>query len=201
MNRPLTLTPKELDAFPANYHEARKALKTLSQSCPQLEDIQSYPLSGASNSEHDNLSTETLWLGPSSAENLVVLISATHGVEGFVGAAVQTDLLQRIHRDALLPANTALLMIFALNPFGFAQHRRCDERGIDLNRNFIDFSQPLPANKGYDQLQSAVYEENPIKRQALFEEFQRQQGQTAFEIALSGGQYSDRYGPFYGGHQ
>ncbi|MCF7982312.1 MAG: M14 family metallopeptidase, partial [Pseudomonadales bacterium] len=26
-------------------------------------------------------------------------------------------------------------------------------------------------------------------------------GQTAFEIALSGGQYSDRYGPFYGGHQ
>ncbi|MEJ0064575.1 MAG: DUF2817 domain-containing protein [Caulobacteraceae bacterium] len=47
-------------------------------------------------------------------------------------------------------------MIHAINPYGFAWLRRVTEENIDLNRNWIDFSQPPPANPGYDELADAA---------------------------------------------
>src|SRR5690606_41795533 len=76
---------------------------------------------------------------------VLVLITGTHGVEGHAGSAVQTDLWGLIEqRKVTLPEDIAILMVHPLNPFGYAWGRRCDEQGIDLNRNFIDFTQPLP---------------------------------------------------------
>ncbi len=40
-------------------------------------------------------------------------------------------------------------MIHALNPWGMQWARRCDEQGIDINRNFIDFNQLSPVNPHY----------------------------------------------------
>lgn len=147
----------------------------------------------------ENLTTELIWLGSSAAKNVVVLISATHGVEGFVGAAVQTDLLQRLQAGYCLPEDTAILLVFALNPYGFAYARRCDEQGIDLNRNFIDFNQPLPVNEGYESLKEIMAVDDANKRNKLLASCKKKLGQTAYDMAVSGGQYTDRQGPFYGG--
>lgn len=201
MTHPVVLSTEALDVFPLDYRRAKEKVQALAQTSSHIESILSFALGAAGDKSNDLLSTDILWLGPRLAEKVVVLISATHGVEGFVGAAVQIDLLLRIQQAYPLPADTAVMIVFALNPYGFVQCRRCDEKGIDLNRNFIDFDQPLPVNEGYEQLKNTIYCQDPEQRQKLFDDFRQQWGQTAFDFALSGGQYSDPQGPFYGGRQ
>ncbi len=188
MKTPPTLVREIPVCFPETYETCRcRFLEAAGKTAPPTR-VFSCPL-------NDRLATETLWIGPDSARNVLVLISGTHGVEGRVGAAIQLDLLNRLPS---LPENTALLLIFALNPHGFEHNRRCDGDGIDLNRNFIDFSRPLPANPGYEEIAEAVYLPE-AERAESFARFRAKHGERAFEIAVSGGQYSDPSGPFFGG--
>ncbi|MDF7808596.1 DUF2817 domain-containing protein [Pontiellaceae bacterium B12219] len=183
-----TLPDAALKCFPASYTDARRQFIEAIQ--PQENRI-SIPLD-------EKLSTEAAWRGPDGAEHVLVLISGTHGVEGSVGAAIQTDTLNRLNNSFPMPGNTAILFIFALNPYGFQHHRRCDGDGIDLNRNFVNFSKPLPQNPGYTELMEAIYlPEN--ERSKRFSEYRCAHGNKAFEIAISGGQYTDPSGPFFGG--
>jgi hypothetical protein len=50
----------------------------------------------------------------------------------------------------------AVLYVHALNPYGFSHVRRVTHENVDLNRNFHDFSQPLPANPAYRELAPAA---------------------------------------------
>jgi predicted deacylase len=200
MTLPVTPGADAIAFFSDDYMMARASLLEAARTCVQLVDSDSIALETAGSEQAESLTTEVFWLGPLRAQKVLVLISATHGIEGFVGAAVQRDLLVRLRQSYGLPEDTAILLVFALNPWGFARRRRCDEQGIDLNRNFIDFAQPLPVNSGYDALQSAIYLEDRAQRQQLFDDFRQQHGQHEFEFAISGGQYSDSQGPFYGGH-
>lgn len=199
---PLPVTPgiDTIAFFLDDYKTARTGLLEAARTCAQLEDSYSIALESAGGNQDEQLTTEILWLGPSQAQNVLVLTTATHGVEGFAGAVVQRDLLLRLQQSYRLPEDTAVLLVFALNPWGFAHSRRCDEKGIDLNRNFIDFTRPLPANPGYEFLQAAIYLEDSAQRQQAFDDFRQQYGQNEFEFAISGGQYSDPLGPFFGGH-
>lgn len=148
----------------------------------------------------EELVTDSVWLGDRQADNVAVVIAGTHGVEGLAGSAIQTDLLQLLaKRQLLIPEQTAILLIHALTPWGFAWLRRCDQNGVDLNRNAVDFSAPPPENPGYDRLRPALFAADAEQRGQLFEQFSRLHGRVALEIAISGGQYDDPAGPFYGG--
>ena len=57
---------------------------------------------------------------------------------------------------AKLPEGLAHLAIHAINPYGFAWLRRVTEDNVDLNRNFVDFSEALPVNPGYEDLATAI---------------------------------------------
>jgi len=35
--------------------------------------------------------------------------------------------------------------------YGFSRSQRTNEDNVDLNRNFVDFSMPLPKNPGYQR--------------------------------------------------
>lgn len=96
------------------------------------------------------LYTDVARIGPASASRLMLVVSGTHGVEGYYGSDCQIAWLETLDEKAL-PADTALLLIHLLNPWGTAHLRRVNEDNIDLNRNFIDFSQPPPANPDYAQ--------------------------------------------------
>src|SRR5205807_10591933 len=73
-----------------------------------------------------------------------------HGVEGFGGAGCQVGfLIDRLYEA--LPSSGCALLVHALNPHGFAWLRRVNEDNVDLNRNFIDFSQP-PSSAAYEPL-------------------------------------------------
>src|SRR5690606_17198424 len=76
--------------------------------------------------------------------------------------------------------------------------RRCDEDGIDLNRHFVDFKAP-PQNADYAQVRPWLFEPDSGRRAAGLEQLAATLGRRAYEIALSGGQYEDPHGPFYGG--
>lgn len=151
----------------------------------------------------ENLSTDVAWFGPREASRVLVLISGTHGVEGFCGSGAQIDWLTRGEADRL-PEATAALLIHAINPYGFAWLRRVTHENVDLNRNWIDFSSPLPENAAYDQLAEAICpgewtEASIATTSAVLAGFGKERGFGALQQALTGGQYSHRDGIYFGG--
>src|SRR5579885_1502749 len=138
--------------FSADYREAReKFLHAVGLVGGALRHYPN-PLRGPAEEE---LATDAAWFGPSEAGKVLVTVSGTHGVEGFCGSGAQLDWLLG-PGTAPLPPDTAMLFVHAINPHGFAWLRRVTEEGCDLNRNFIDFAKPLPANPGYDELADAL---------------------------------------------
>ena len=103
----------------------------------------------------EELSIDVARLGPDRARTLFMLTSATHGVEGFCGSGCQTALL---HDAAFLTAiarsGVAVVMVHAVNPYGFSHLRRANESNVDLNRNFLDFDAPRPVNAAYTDIHS-----------------------------------------------
>ena len=186
----------ETELFPANYSSGRQRwLTELGNEMPCF----SYPCPGTS-PEGEALFTDTAWIGPEDAAKVVVLIGGTHGIEGFTGSAVEIDVLRLLAGGHIvIPAKTAVLMIHALTPWGYAWLRRCDAEGVDLNRNVVDFSRPLPENTGYEALKSALFMADAQQRKVAFAEFEQLHGREALEKAISAGQYTDPTGPFYGG--
>ena len=78
------------DCFPSSYSEGRvRFLKLCEQFDARLHAYDN-PNEGA---EGEDLSCDVAWYGPDDAEYVMVLVSATHGVEGFSGSAAQTDWL------------------------------------------------------------------------------------------------------------
>lgn len=198
----LTYTAIDTSVFPANYAVARQRLLGLIESA-SLKQINHdiYPCSGAT-PEGKPLFTDAVWLGPESASKVLILLAGTHGVEGFVGTAVELDHLSLIASGQIaLPSDTAVLFVHALTPWGYAWLRRCDEDGVDLNRNGIDFSTPLPENSTHSLFRKALFSADYEQRENIFSEFERQHGRNELEVAISGGQYSDPDWPFYGGRK
>ena len=75
-------------------------------------------------------------VGPKQAENVVFVSSGTHGVEGFCGSGAQIDWLRG---DRRLPRGTAMLVVHAINPHGFAWARRVTQLDRGLRRTFVAY--------------------------------------------------------------
>lgn len=159
-----------------------------------------HPLKGPGG---EGLAVDTAWLGPRDATRVLVLVSGTHGVEGFCGSGPQVGLL-RGNATLHLPPNTALLLIHGINPHGWAWLRRVTEEGVDLNRNWVDFSQPLPENPGYEALHEHVLPrsldtETITHANAALADYAARHGTHAWQVAISSGQYTHPDGLFHGG--
>lgn len=201
MSYSLPFAAIDTDAFPSNYASARQRWLAQLSGLAGATQYRPYQCQGTG-PDGGPLFTDTVWIGAEDARKVIVVIGATHGIEGFAGSAVQIDHLSLLAtRTIFLPAGTALLLIHALTPWGYAWQRRCDEDGVDLNRNVVDFSGKLPENRGYDSLRQAFFLTDAGQRKLIFAEFERQHGRVALEQAISAGQYTDPQGPFYGGRK
>jgi len=95
--------------------------------------------------------------GNPEADRVVIISSGLHGVEGFFGSAVQLAWLEARGPDWSPPPGAAVVLIHALNPFGFAWVRRWNENNVDLNRNFLDDRNFLAMDPQYQESR-AVYQ-------------------------------------------
>lgn len=186
--------------FSSTYSEARvKFLEAATQAGATLWSY-AHPEVGP---DGGDLFTDCAWIGPKDARSVLVLVSGTHGVEGYCGSGAQVDWLRR-GEQTLLGPDKAVLLIHAINPYGFAWKRRVTHENVDMNRNFVDFSAPLPVNPEYDKLAAAVKPEDwsdetqATTRKELLD-FARMHGFAALAQAVSGGQYTHPDGLFFGG--
>lgn len=149
------------------------------------------------------LFTDAAYFGNPDAKKILVLVSGTHGVEGYCGSAAQLLFLHaKFHQG--LPPSTAVLCIHALNCYGFAWDRRVTAEGCDLNRNFVDFSKPVPPNPGYEELAehlvpADITQEGIRRAEAAIAAFRSKHGEWKFQEARKSGQYTRPGGMFYGG--
>ncbi len=78
-------------------------------------------------------------------------------MEGHCGSGVQVFALHDAEwREKARSAGVAVLYVHALNPHGFSFGRRVTQENVDLNRNFVDFTQPLPVNAAYAELHALL---------------------------------------------
>jgi hypothetical protein len=186
--------------FSADYREARSRFCDAAETAGAALRSYRNPNTGP---RGEALASDCAWLGPEDAEKVLVVMSGTHGVEGFCGSGVQLDWLAE-GNAARLPPGHAALLIHAINPYGFAWIRRVTEENVDLNRNFVDFAAPLPTNPAYDALADALVPpalSGPEfdKADAVIAAFHAEHGEAAFHAARAAGQYAHPNGIFYGG--
>jgi hypothetical protein len=189
--------------FAQSYAEARDKFLAASAACGARAFRHVHPSERGAKGEE--LSIDLAELGDANAESLLLLTSGTHGVEGFCGSGCQVALL---HDDdfvrALERSAAAVLMLHALNPYGFSHLRRTNEDNADLNRNFVDFTSPLPPAAAYDEIHALLLPATwppPADNEAGLQAWIRNHGEKAFQAAVSGGQYAHPDGMFYGGRQ
>jgi hypothetical protein len=186
--------------FSQTYKEARAKFLDAAEAADLDVHSHQHPMLGR---DGELLAMDIARDGPSDADALLIVSSACHGVEGFCGSGVQTMLLRdAAWREATAKAGVAVLYVHALNPYGFSWWRRTTHENVDLNRNFHDFSQPLPGNPGYDELAAAIVPPNwppSVEVESALMRYAAAHGMAKLQEAISGGQYAHPEGIFYGG--
>ena len=151
------------------------------------------------------------------------LLAPADGAEGHAGSAIQLAALQRLASGTLsLGAQTTVLFVHALNPFGFAHGRRFNERNVDLNRNalfpdvdafagaFVRLQSDPRHVDGYERIASMLNDASgwryPVLANARFA-FNLVSallnpfgvGYVGLKRCVVAGQYHDARGLYYGG--
>ena len=145
----------------------------------------------------------TLPLFPPQASRCLILFSGTHGLEGLAGSAAQMAWLSS-SQAASIPTGVKVIVVHAVNCWGFAHRSRLTEDGVDLNRNFVDHSNP-PPNEPYQHYEGA----SPVTdiSQAGIDRFQAVMAAGGKQLndpvtassGSNGGQYTDPKGITFGG--
>ena len=186
--------------FSQSYDEARARFLAASDAAGLDTESHPHPMRGR---DDEALAMDVVLDGSRDANRLLIVSSACHGVEGFAGSALQAALLgDEAWRSAARDAGVAVLYIHALNPYGFSWWRRATHENVDLNRNFRDFSQPLPADPAYDEIAALLVPTTwppPAEVNAKLQQLVQERGLAALQAAISGGQYHHPQGLFYGG--
>ncbi|MBM3344798.1 MAG: DUF2817 domain-containing protein [Betaproteobacteria bacterium] len=152
------------DYYSQSYDEARTRFIAAAKAAGA--QLNAYPLAAASALGGD-LNIDVAQLGAADAPTLIVS-SGVHGIEGFFGSAVQLALLEHL-APARARAGLRLVLIHALNPYGFKHLRRVNEHNVDLNRNFLlSAAEYHGAPHGYARLEAFL---NPPSRPTRLERF------------------------------
>ena len=190
------------DSFYNSYEDIRAHLQ-------ELTDDLGVEISSHAINADDDLYIDSFYL-PSTGEktNLVVLTTGVHGMEGYIGAVMLDVFFQEIY-PTLDTADTGVLVVANVNPYGMKYFRRYNENNVDLNRNFIlDWdSFNLSSNKEYPKVDTFLGPTGKIGNGFWHEVgFYLNLGKTAItdgagtiSDALLTGQYEYPQGVYYGG--
>ena len=187
--------------FAQSYAEARGKFLAAAEAAGLDVVSHPHPLLGR---DGEPLAMDVARFGAAGARSLLIISSACHGVEGYCGSGVQNALLADPgFHAAAHQAGVAVLYVHGLNPYGFSWWRRVTQENVDLNRNWHDFSQPLPHNAAYDAIAPHVVPSAwppSADNEAALAAYAAQHGPRGLQAAVTGGQYSHPQGLFFGGH-
>lgn len=112
--------------YSESYEEARTRFR---QEWPQAEHG-SFPVP---NNQGEDNTVDYIYFPGAPHSKLLIITSGVHGIEGFTGSALQWNFLE--HLKEMKRPDLSLLIVHALNPYGFRHERRVTENNVDLNRN------------------------------------------------------------------
>ncbi len=184
--------------FASDYFAARDSFSRLA--IKQAAWTQRCPIRTPS-IEGKELTIDAAYYGAPSPARLVVISSGIHGAEGFAGSALQQQLINQLKSMPPLPSSCGLLLIHAVNPYGFAHLRRVNENNVDLNRNCLA-QFPGPKNTAYSKFDRLLNPTSPpswdsFKAKLIWAGIGN--GIRAGKRAIASGQYMFAQGLFYGG--
>lgn len=118
--------------FPLNYHDSRRRFAELIQ---KLNPTQAEEWHVPSRTDQDLYVDSAYWTHLKEPKTLLVVTSGIHGSETYAGSAILqmflTEIMPKLNHE-----NLGVLLVHAMNPYGFKHHRRTTENGVNLNRNF-----------------------------------------------------------------
>jgi hypothetical protein len=186
-------------AFSEDYATARGRFREAASQLGWTLEAHSVSATGP---DGEDLTLDVALSPAGEAGRALVVSSGVHGVEGFLGSAVQLGLLERWARQSA--PSEQCVFLHGINPFGFAWLRRFDENNVDPNRNFL-----LPGERyegshaDYARLDQFL---NPQRPPSRWEPFLLKAlwtivryGMPTLRQAVAGGQYEFPQGVFYGG--
>jgi hypothetical protein len=189
--------------FSRSYHEARDRFCGAAHAAGL--ELRSYPIA-ARGPDGEVLAIDVALHPHASRKRTFVLSSGTHGVEGYFGSAVQLALMQDAGLLARAKQAASLVLIHAINPYGFAHYRRVNELNVDQNRNFVlDGAHFEGAPSAYAELDDLL---NPKTAPSRFDTFfvraaaaVLRSGFRHLKNAVAQGQYAFPRGLFFGGSE
>lgn len=184
--------------FSSTYEEARQRFVLAAERVGAR--LSRYPVAIEGEAE-DALTIDVAILGQADSPTLVIS-SGVHGVEGFLGSAIQLAMLHAFGGDAA--RHVCWVFVHAVNPFGFSQIRRFNESNVDLNRNFLsDGCSYSGASASYSRLNEFL---NPTTPPPIVEPFRlkafwniARYGLGTLKQSIAQGQYDYPCGIFFGG--
>lgn len=197
-----------LNYFYETYDENREQFrKTAALLEKQFTGVEISKLTAASKIDTD-LSIDAVYIpAQKKLEKIIIMTSGVHGIEGFTGSAIQRYFMKEVLGAELLQ-NTGVLLIHAINPYGFRYGRRVSENNIDMNRNFdIDKDLFLIKNEGFAKIYQFLNPQKEVKagyfRNSFFfiktVYYILKYKMVTLRQSTVQGQYEFRNGIFYGG--
>lgn len=192
-----------INAFSASYVEARE--RFLSAAREVNADFQVYKIA-ARGITGEELTIDIATIGAKQPERVVWVTSGLHGVEGYLGSAIQTEWLRRFKNTPQSLDRTAIVLTHSLNPYGFSWQRRVNENNVDLNRNFVVDDHSFRGSAPI--IQKIKWLQEPVSPQRLFFDAELYlfwhilvHGFPAMKNALLNGQFDYPSALFWGGRQ
>jgi hypothetical protein len=227
-----TISISPCEVFSNSYTEARQKFR---QACANSSSAELYTLPVVQDEDYtidicvlrmmmnSNKKNKNTSAAPSSHHHVIVHSSGTHGVEGYVGSAIQVALLQQSQHEFVSSSyntttTTTMILIHAINPYGMTHYRRVNENNVDLNRNALlvekewdevlyQRDRNIAHYESFDSLfnpknvrrPSFLYDSLWFYSHALIQIYKH--GLVKLKRAMVAGQYHNPTGIFYGGSQ
>ncbi len=198
---------ENLEYYNNSYDESRmdflKKANELKEKYPEIKIFNFYVESKID----DSLSVDFCYIPGKDSTKLMTLSSGVHGVEGFVGNAMQLYFMGNYINDEFL-AKSGILLIHSVNPYGFKYGRRVSENNVDLNRN-SDTETKLyeTINTGYPEVYSLINPKGELDTESFANKFFfvkaikniAEKGMPVLRQAILQGQYQFPEGLYFGG--
>ncbi|REE83878.1 uncharacterized protein DUF2817 [Paenibacillus taihuensis] len=192
--------------YPDNYEQSRDRFRARRQTLARYwseTTLSSLELS-------PGLEMDMLTASHPHADQVLIITTGLHGIEGIVGSAM-LELLLEDFVQGLNHERTALVLVHAINPWGMKHESKTNEHNIDLNRNLVvDWSdRPALSNPDYERMHRLFrprsHHNIPAIEKLRFLGTMVRELRTSKPVdltrAVTLGQYGDPQGIYYGGEQ